>query len=289
MTPALPTWSTATHCWSTVAQLARETNLSKAAIVRFAMRLGYPGFTELRDALRQQAIHQRAAPRPPVADETLAAVRGALSAKLTADLASLSSFVDGIDQAQLLRCAELLVQPGSRVFVTGHRRGFAMAMLAHRHFSWVRRGVRLWQVEELGLALALDEIEAGDVVLAFAFRRYPRLTRVVLEYARAIGATTILVTETLTCPYADLAEAILLCPSGGATSFDSSVPVVFCIEILSELMIQLLGVQVDDRIRLLHDARHGSHLEDAETHGPAEPRLRPVRRSTALRPATGSG
>ena len=72
-----------------------------------------------------------------------------------------------------------------------------MATLAHRLFSWVRKGVQLWRMEDLGVALALDDIGAGDVVLAFAFRRYPRMTGVVLEYARAIGATTINPPETL--------------------------------------------------------------------------------------------
>jgi DNA-binding MurR/RpiR family transcriptional regulator len=248
---------------STAAQLARHTGVSKAAVVRFATRLGYPGFSELRDELRQRAIHARAESRP-VVHESLDSVRIFLSTKLTSDLASLSGFVESVDQAELLRCAELLVQPSARVFVTGHRRGFAMATLTHRLFCWVRKGVQLWRMEDLGVALALDDIHAGDVVLAFAFRRYPRMTGVVLEYARGIGATTILVTETLTCPYVELADSVLLCPSGGSSALDSSVPAVFCIETLAGLMIQLVGPDVDDRIRQLHDPPHASRLEDAE-------------------------
>jgi DNA-binding MurR/RpiR family transcriptional regulator len=249
---------------STAAQLARHTGVSKAAVVRFATRLGYPGFSELRDELRQRVIHSRAEPRPAVLDESLNSVRIFLSAKLTSDLASLSGFVESVDQAELLRCAELLIQPNARVFVTGHRRGFALATLAHRLFSWVRKGVQLWRMEDLGVALALDDIAAGDMVLAFALRRYPRMTGVVLEYARGIGATTILVTETLTCPYVELADSVLLCPSGFSSALDSSVPAVFCIETLAGLMIQLLGSDVDDRIRQLHDAPHASRLEDAD-------------------------
>jgi DNA-binding MurR/RpiR family transcriptional regulator len=259
---------------STADQLARHAGVSKAAIVRFAARLGYPGFTQLREHLRDQVMHQRAEPRAAVRDDSLDAVRVFLSTKLTSDLASLSSFVESVDQRELLRCAELLVQPNVHVFVAGHRRGFAMATLAHRLFSWVRTGVRLWRMEDLGVALALDDIAAGDVVLAFAFRRYPRITGVVLEYARGVGATTILVTETLTCPFVELADAILLCPSGVSSALDSSVPAVFCIETLAGLMVQLVGVEVDDRIRLLHDARHATRLEDADVPAPPEALLR---------------
>jgi DNA-binding MurR/RpiR family transcriptional regulator len=256
---------------STAEQLARSVGVSKAAVVRFAGRVGYPGFTELREELRQRVIHQHAESRPATHADGLDEVRMFLSTKLTSDLASLSSFVEGVDQRELSRCAELLVQPSATVFVAGHRRGFAAAMLAQRLFSWVRQGVRLWRMEEPGLALALDEIGAGDVVLAFAFRRYPRVTGVLLEYAREVGASTILVTETLTCPYLELADAVLVCPSVESSAFDSNLPAVFCIESLAGLMIKLVGAEVDDRIRQLHDSRHASRLEDAEA--PGEPEL----------------
>jgi DNA-binding MurR/RpiR family transcriptional regulator len=252
---------------STADQLAHGAGVSKAAVVRFAVRLGYPGFTELREHLRQQLIQQQAESPPVVGDEGIDDVRIFLSTKLASDLASLSSFVESVNQRDLQRCAELLVQRDATVFVAGHRRGFAAAMFAQRMFNWVRPGVRLWRMEEPGLALALDEIRAGDVVLAFAFRRYPRVTGVLLEYAREVGAFSILVTESLTCPFVALADSVLLCPSVESAAFDSNVPAVFCIETLAGLMIKLVGAQVEVRIRQLHDSRHASRIEDAEVAG----------------------
>lgn len=249
---------------STADQLARAVGVSKAAVVRFAVRLGYPGFTELREHLREHLIHQQADSPPVARDQGVDDVRILLSTKLASDLASLSSFVESVDQRDLQRCAEVLVRPDATVFVAGHRRGFAAAMFAQRMFNWIRPGVRLWRMEESGLALALDEIRAGDVVLAFAFRRYPRVTGVLLEYAREVGATTILVTESLTCPFVTLADSVLLCPSVESAAFDSNVPAVFCIESLAGLMMKLVGEQVDVRVRQLHDSRHASRIEDAD-------------------------
>ena len=259
---------------STAEHLARRLDVSKAAVVRFAMRLGYRGFTELREDLRRRVVREQAELPATIDDEGLDAVRIFLSTKLTSDLASLSSFVESVDQRELQRCAELLVQQTATVFVAGQRRGFAAATLAQRLFSWVRPGVRLWRMEEPGLALALDEIRAGDVVLAFAFRRFPQVTGVLLEYAREVGASTILVTETLTCPYAEIADSILLCPSAGSSDFDSSLPAVFCVETLAGLMIRLVGAEVDDRIGQLLDSRHASRLEDADGPGGLEPPTR---------------
>jgi DNA-binding MurR/RpiR family transcriptional regulator len=265
---------------STADQLAHSVGVSKAAVVRFALRLGYPGFTELREHLRQQVMHQQAESPSVVGDEGIDDVRILLSTKLASDLASLSSFVESVDQRDLQRCAELLVQPDATVFVAGHRRGFAAAMFAQRMFNWIRPGVRMWRTEEPGLALALDEIRARDVVLAFAFRRYPRVTGVLLEYAREVGASTILVTESLTCPFVALADSVLLCPSVESAAFDSNVPAVFCIESLAGLMIKLVGAEVDVRIRQLHDSRHASRIEDADM--PGESSL-PARAQTVVR------
>jgi DNA-binding MurR/RpiR family transcriptional regulator len=249
---------------STADQLARTLGVSKAAIVRFAMRMGYTGFKELREDLGKRVTLPHSGSMLALRPESLEDVSVFVTTKLASDLASLSSFVASVDQRALLRCAELLVQPTATVFVAGERRGFAATALAQRLFSWVRPGVRLWRMEEPGLALALDEIRTGDVVLVFAFRRFARVTGVLLEYAREVGATTILVTETLSCPYVDLADSIVLCPSAGSSAFDSSVPAVFCVEVLAGLMVKLVGTSVDQRIRQLLDSRHASRLEDAD-------------------------
>jgi DNA-binding MurR/RpiR family transcriptional regulator len=272
---------------STADQLARSVSVSKAAVVRFATRLGYAGFTEMRDDLRLRVMHQHSGWQPAVGDSRRDDVRTFLSTRLTSDLAALSSFVESVDQRELYRCAELLVQPGATVFVAGHRRGFAIAMLAQRTFSWVRPGVRLWRMEEPGLALALDEIGAGDVVLAFAFRRYARVTGVLLEYAREVGASTILVTESLTCPYVELADSVLVSPAAESSAFDSNLPAVFCIESLAGLMVRLVGSEVDARIRQLHDSRHASQLEDAEP--PGAPGVQGTPRTLARRRRLANG
>src|SRR5712692_5812372 len=56
---------------STADQLARRLDVSKAAVVRFAARLGYRGFTELREDLRARVIHEQAELPATLRDEGL--------------------------------------------------------------------------------------------------------------------------------------------------------------------------------------------------------------------------
>src|SRR5260370_14221240 len=68
---------------STAAQLARRLDVSKAAVVRFAVRLGYRGFTELREDLRERVMHEQAQLPAMLPDDRLDDVRIFLSPNLT--------------------------------------------------------------------------------------------------------------------------------------------------------------------------------------------------------------
>src|ERR671934_1607339 len=44
--------------FETAESLAAKSGVSKAAVVRFATRIGFPGFTELHDSLRAEAVER---------------------------------------------------------------------------------------------------------------------------------------------------------------------------------------------------------------------------------------
>ena len=106
--------------FSTVEQIAAAASVSKAAVARFGMRLGYAGYAELRQDLRNR-WHERGEPalrpgdaadaRPDLESATTAAtaatVRSILTTRLGQEVSSLSRLVDNIDPATLLRCASM--------------------------------------------------------------------------------------------------------------------------------------------------------------------------------------
>jgi DNA-binding MurR/RpiR family transcriptional regulator len=262
--------------FSTAEQVARASGVSKAAVARFGMRLGYAGYTELRQDLRNRWLergdldaHQGVAPGPlasPALEQadpnSLAST--ILATRLAQDSGSLAQLVEELNPAEFARCAELLARPGTIIHVLGERRGYAVAAQALLLLRWVDCDARLFRPGELGLRLALAAIEARHVVLAFALRRYPRMTGVVLEHARERGAVRILISDSSNCPFVRLADHVLVCNSAGSLLIDSSIPAIFCIEALCDLILQLSPERVETHVRRVHERTRAADFDDAD-------------------------
>jgi hypothetical protein len=109
-------------------------------------------------------------------------------------------------------------------------------------------------------------------VLALAFHQYARVLGIVLEHARQSGTKTILVTDSLACPFVGLADHVLVCPPSGPTALDSSLPAVFCVEALADLMIQIIGREiVFERVSRIEGREPAFRYETAdEGRGPRQ-------------------
>jgi DNA-binding MurR/RpiR family transcriptional regulator len=136
---------------------------------------------------------------------------------------------------------------------------------------------RLFRTDELGVRLALAEIETRHLVLAFAFRRYAHMTGVVLEHARERGAISMLITDSLECPFARQADHVLVSSSAGSLLVDSSIPAMFCVEALCDLMIQLSRKRVETHVRRVHERTRAADFDDADAT--AQVLRRPTRRA----------
>jgi DNA-binding MurR/RpiR family transcriptional regulator len=163
-----------------------------------------------------------------------------------------------------MRCAEILARPGARIHLLGERRGYAVAAHALRTLRWLGCDARMFHTEELGLRLALDQLGARHVLVAFAFRRYAHTTGVVLQHAREHGTLVILLTDSLDCPFVAEADEVLVCASAGNLLIDSSIPAIFCFEALCDVMIHRLGERVERHVRRVHEQTRLADFDDAD-------------------------
>jgi len=273
--------------FSTAEQVARASGVSKAAVARFGMRLGYAGYTELRQNLRNRWLERgdfdRSVAREPAAGPAVeqasasSPARKILATRLAQDIGSLTRLVEQLDPPGFARCAELLARPNAIIHVLGERRGYPLAAHALLLLRWVDCDARLFRPGELGLRLALAAIEPRHVVLAFALRRYPRVTGVALEHARERGAVSMLITDSINCPFVRLADQVLVCDSAGSLLIDSSIPAMFCIEALCDLILHLSPERVETHVRRVHERTRAADFDDADAT--AEVLRRPTARS----------
>ena len=94
--------------FETAESLATKVGVSKAAVVRFAVRVGFPGFSELHEALREEAVARLSG---PAAGDGGGDVIDAVAERARTDLAAMRA---GVDRAGVRRGGGMLTRAAAR-------------------------------------------------------------------------------------------------------------------------------------------------------------------------------
>lgn len=188
-----------------VPELARRVGVSEATVVRFAQRLGYPGFSELKvelvELLQQQLRQGADGPAEDVVLDVLGAV-----AEL--EVANIRRTVDALDRRVVAEVAEAF-------FAADGVFSFGMGVSAHlaelAAYSLLQIGLRAscLSTRFSSPREQLVAVTPRDLVLVFSLPPYSRQALEVLDEARRIGAPAVAVTDRATAPAARLARWVL--------------------------------------------------------------------------------
>jgi len=188
-----------------VPELARRVGVSEATVVRFAQRLGYPGFSELKvelvELLQQQLRQGADGPAEDVVLDVLGAV-----AEL--EVANIRRTVDALDRKVVAEVAEAF-------FAADGVFSFGMGVSAHlaelAAYSLLQIGLRAscLSTRFSSPREQLVAVTPRDLVLVFSLPPYSRQALDVLDEARRIGVPAVAVTDRVTAPAARLARWVL--------------------------------------------------------------------------------
>ncbi|GAA3651517.1 MurR/RpiR family transcriptional regulator [Microbacterium marinilacus] len=239
------------------ADLTEPLGLHQSAATRMAQRLGFEGYPQLRDALRQDYL---------AGDGPSQRVRGRLQRHpddvlggfVDDELAALSALPAHVTQSEIDDLA-------ARIAAAGHVHLFAQGnatvltdLLSRRLRRFGMRSTLLTGPRR-DLAERLSTLEPGDLLLACAFRRVPAALPPVLEIAAEGGAYTALITDVLLA-MSPQPDAILAAPRGGSDDYLSlTVPMA-----LINALVLTIARQAPDRAIGSLD-RLGSLLERFDT------------------------
>jgi DNA-binding MurR/RpiR family transcriptional regulator len=189
-----------------ITELADATNTSEATVIRFAQRLGYPGFSALKIAL---ALELRDSASPLPGDVTPDDDIGTIKRKvLDTSLGGLRDTADLLGEAALLRAVEAL---DSAHRVEAYGVGSSAAVAHDAYAQLVQIGIPIVAVTDPHLqVLSAVQLEPGDVVLAISESGSTRDTLEAVEAAREAGATCICLTRHARSPITRVADIVLL-------------------------------------------------------------------------------
>jgi DNA-binding MurR/RpiR family transcriptional regulator len=214
---------------NTVAELARKSNVSGPTVIRMVQKLGYAGFPEFQNALRDELQAQLSTP--------LAKYERSVGHMPDAHrLARFSSaVVDNLDRSLTLTdhhefdaIVALLVDLDRSIYTVGGRLSRVLADYLFTQLHGIRSGVDVLPANATLWPQCLVDMRQGDVLVVFDVRRYERDLIELARLAAARDVVVVLFTDQWMSPISAVARKILALRIEAPSSWDSlAVPMVF--------------------------------------------------------------
>ncbi len=210
------------------AELASRARVHEAAATRLAKKLGFKGYPQLRESLRDEV---RASSEPAGRmSRKLDAVEGdnLIGDLVRREIGTLEALAGQIDQQQLNATADRLIA-ARRIFLFGRGHATSIVTLLDRRLR--RFG---WQTVPLpadgrDMAEHVLGLQPGDAVLALAMHRRPKGLGRLCQHAAERGAATIVVADTIGPRLKPQPDHLLWASRGADDEFQTlTVPMAIC-------------------------------------------------------------
>lgn len=213
-----------------VKQVALLAQANDATVVRFAQKLGYSGFHELRGIFQQhlnQQVHSFSDVSPIESLRSESADPIAAVANISRD--SISATAARIDRKEW-EAATRAAATAPRIFTLGLRHSYAAAYLLTYLLAMARNDVFALATEN-GIAVEiLRAVGEGDVVVVISTQPYARETITAARWAHDRGATLVTLTDSEASPLAALADYCFVARTDRTTILPSSLGLTFLTE-----------------------------------------------------------
>lgn len=236
---------------STSRELGRAVGVSESTVVRFAQRLGYDGFPELKRELQRKIRPRlRAAARMEETISELSEEQNIIAKLIKRDIQLLNETVQSISESDFHKSIEMIWR-AQKVFIIGFNVSMALAHFLHFRLIRVKKDVRwLFLTGGSSLLEQLALMEKEDILIAIGFLDVPRETQTALKHARKVGASVLGITDLPTSAMAEDSDVCLYAKRGLHSTVNSVIP---GFSLVNALAIALAWTKKADSIKALKD------------------------------------
>lgn len=224
----------------TASRLARTLLVNEATVIRFAQRLGYPGYPELVRDIQEMVQDEL---RARGADEPVAVGEEALLAVLENEMDTLQRAVGRITP-ELARQVDSLLCAAERILVVGEGISGALAAVMAGSLRALGVPAECPPADTLSLAVALDDVTPGCVVVGVSAVGESWGVANALRYACERGAHTLALAWSPIAPAAQSAELAICCPAN-----ELRAPSVAVIATMMDALVQVVAARRADGLR----------------------------------------
>lgn len=218
-----------TVAFGTVADVARHASTSGATVVRFAMKLGFSGFSELQEEVQNELAHRLRPAAERIRERQPSEV---VARAASIELDNVQGTLENVDREEFVAAVDRLSAVEAPVFVLAGDSTRGVGLLLADDLGMLRPGVHLLQGGDVQAGRRLADVEAGATLVVLDFRRYERWVLDAARHAKQAGAFVVSLTDSTLSPLADLADATFVVQAQGTGPFDSQVGTIALVNAL---------------------------------------------------------
>jgi len=239
--------------FGTVADVARAARAGTATVVRFAVKLGFDGYSQLQASVQRDVSGQL---RPAVerirdqqvGDDTLAARHAAVEA------ANVRTTLEAIRSGDGRAVVERLADDSAPVLVLSGVASRGVALQFVGDLDQLRPGVQLLDGTQIDIVRTLAVTEPGATLVVLDLRRYERWLIDALAAARERDAWTVALTDSVLSPLAAVAECSFVVAAASTGPFDSHVGTLALLNLFIVEVAAARREHAAERLEAIEDA-----------------------------------
>jgi DNA-binding MurR/RpiR family transcriptional regulator len=240
--------------FGTVADLAAAAGAGTATVVRFAVKLGFEGYSELQASIRRDLSGQLRPAAERIRDEPATGGAALLARHLAAEISNVRSTLEGVDTTTLEQVVALLADRERPVLVLSGVASRGVATQFVGDLEQLRPACRLLDGNPIDIVRTLALVGAEATVVVLDLRRYERWLIEAMSQARANGAAVVSITDSVLSPLARAGDHGFVVEAASAGPFDSHVGTLALLDLLVADVATALRSSATERLDRLEAA-----------------------------------
>ncbi len=199
---------------ASVTELARGAGVHEATVSRLARKLGFDSYPSFRQALQDEFIPSEDTAKRMKRTIDASGNTGVLGTLVEREVAALERMTDHVTDTDIAAAvASLTAARRMFIFATGNAE--VLALMMAKRFRRYGSDVHVLSGDARALAEGVLGMTSQDALLIYAFRRTPRSYPVLMAHARAVGASTIVISGMSGHVIVPQPDQLLAAPRGG--------------------------------------------------------------------------
>jgi DNA-binding MurR/RpiR family transcriptional regulator len=249
-----------------VARFAERAGVSPPTVTRFITKLGFRGYPEFQEALRQEVQARLSSPLARYHDgEPAQPAASAVGEALDASRHNLQATLDLISHHDVDELVELLCDVRRQVLVLGGRLSGPTARYFANQLHLLRPGIGAVDADRTAAAQQLLDLRKGDLLVVFDYRRYQADTIESARLAADQGVNVVLFTDPWLSPASAFARQVIVTSVETVGPFDSLVGATAVLEAVVVAVLRRLGPRAESRMKSLERLSAGEVLGEPGT------------------------